>query len=587
MQRISKTYRLRPEHKAEFYRKALLWADRFNHVHFLQDNGISDYPFGGFQTVLAAGADEKDIFRSHPDGNTFERLQAFYEEKKDWIFGYFSYDLKNETEDLHSQNPDLPEFPLCYFYVPQTLIFFGDGQFTIQSPREPNEIYNEIYTLRYDLITDPNQTILLSPVQARTSKEDYIRNVEKIKNHILEGDVYELNYCIEFFSDKASLHPPEVWQALNELSPMPFSAYLKVRPNRYLMCASPERFLKKQGNLLISQPIKGTAKRGKTPAEDQQLKHDLQHSEKERAENMMIVDLVRNDLNRSASIGSVQVQEMFGIYTFKALHQMISTVTAQVREGLPFTEVIKNAFPMGSMTGAPKIRAMQLIDDYEAVSRGLYSGAVGYVEPNGDFDFNVVIRSIVFNAWKKYLSFSVGSAITYDADPEKEYQECLLKAEAMQKVLLEMTDYRPFYKNKKKKNLLPFEAFKLLFGVVCYTFFLNRWMTRGWWVLNEKTAWLAGGVVAGMLLLYAAFKTIPYQKSRPWNILHNWVAHLLNGAFALCFALVTWGMMALAAFYGFFFSFYLKFFEKKFDIDEFNREFEKTNPVAPPIEEIK
>jgi para-aminobenzoate synthetase component 1 len=153
------------------------------------------------------------------------------------------------------------------------------------------------------------------------------------------------------------------------------------------------------------------------------------------AENLMIVDLVRNDLAKSSKPGSVKVEELFGIYSFKQLHQMISTVSSIKRENVDPVEVIKNAFPMGSMTGAPKIRAMELIEKYETTKRGVYSGASGYFTPEMDFDFNVLIRSIFYNDTANKLSFQVGSAITYDADPEYEYKECLLKAKAIFEIL--------------------------------------------------------------------------------------------------------------------------------------------------------
>jgi para-aminobenzoate synthetase component 1 len=238
---------------------------------------------------------------------------------------------------------------------------------------------------------------------------------------------------MEFFG-AAAIDPLQTYLALNERSAMPFSVFQRVY-NQYLLCASPERFLKKTGLQLISQPIKGTARRGASPAEDAEIIKRLKNDEKEIAENMMIVDLVRNDLARSAVTGSVQVEEMFGVYTFPRLHQMISTISAVLRPGVSFTDAIKYAFPMGSMTGAPKIKAMELIDNYEDIRRGLYSGAVGYISPGGDFDFNVIIRSILYNETQRYVSFQVGSAITYDAVGEYEYDECLLKAKAMLEVL--------------------------------------------------------------------------------------------------------------------------------------------------------
>lgn len=243
-----------------------------------------------------------------------------------------------------------------------------------------------------------------------------------------------MNYCIEYSTQSTSFNPSHCYEKLNELSPMPFSSFMRIG-HKYLICASPERFLKKVGNKLISQPIKGTARRSFDKYEDNQLKDALLNSEKERAENLMIVDLVRNDLARSSISGSVKVEELFGISTFKKVHQMISTISSTQNNKVSVSDVIKHAFPMGSMTGAPKIRVMKEIENLEDSSRGLYSGTVGYFTPNHDFDLNVVIRSIIFDAKSKKISFHVGSAITYDSDPEYEYQECLLKAESLFEVL--------------------------------------------------------------------------------------------------------------------------------------------------------
>ena len=267
-------------------------------------------------------------------------------------------------------------------------------------------------------------------LKQRISKENYLANIEKIKNHILEGDVYELNYCMEFFDDKANINPTEIYQKLKAKSPVPFGAYLKYF-DQYLICASPERFICKKNNQLISQPIKGTVKRNLLDEEkDNELKASLLNSEKERAENLMIVDLVRNDLAHSSKTGSVKVDELFGIYSFQQVHQMISTVSSTINENINPIDAIKNAFPMGSMTGAPKVMAMELIEQYEQTKRGLYSGAVGYFTPEGNFDFNVVIRSIQYNKANHYLNIMVGGAITFDSIAEQEYEECLLKAQA-------------------------------------------------------------------------------------------------------------------------------------------------------------
>lgn len=364
-------------------------------------------------------------------GRTFDSLQQFHNARRDWLMGYFSYDLKNESEALLSRNPDYLQFAPAYFYVPQHLIHFEAQQIVVESFTEPETIYSQIN------VTAPATEKPVFPaisVRQRTSQADYVRTVARIREHLLDGDVYELNYCVEFFAENVRLDPLATYLSLNRHSPMPFSAYQRIG-DHYLLGASPERFLKKTGNYLISQPIKGTARRGRNAAEDAEIMQKLRTDEKELAENMMIVDLVRNDLARSAQVGSVKVEELFGVYTFAQLHQMISTVSAQLKPGLPFTTAIQNAFPMGSMTGAPKVRAMERIDQYENTQRGLYSGAVGYITPEGNFDFNVVIRSILYNAATQYLSFQVGSAITYDAVAENEYAECLLKAQSMLDVL--------------------------------------------------------------------------------------------------------------------------------------------------------
>lgn len=415
------------ENPYAFRLKALAWAQKYKHVHSFQDNHFP-YPSGGFANFLAAGCLVKCPVKA---GKTFESIYAFHQQYREWLIGYFSYDLKNEIESLSSQHPDYLHFPGAYFYIPEHLIHFNNNQITIESTSSPDALFREIESTPLPPDAIPAKSVVL---ESRMDKATYLQKVELIRQHIIEGDVYELNFCMEFFSNQACISPLAVYLALNARSPMPFSVFQKIG-SHYLLSASPERFLKKTGNKLLSQPMKGTARRGNTPEEDTQLIDRLRKDEKELAENMMIVDLVRNDLARSAITGSVKVDELFGVYTFKQLHQMISSVSAQLKPGLPFTEAIQHAFPMGSMTGAPKIKAMELIDRYEQSRRGLFSGAVGYISPEGDFDFNVVIRSILYNANNGYLSFQVGSAITYDAQGEREYEECLLKAKAMREVL--------------------------------------------------------------------------------------------------------------------------------------------------------
>ncbi|MDJ1500128.1 anthranilate synthase component I family protein [Xanthocytophaga agilis] len=414
----------------QFCTQALTWAESQDCFHYFTDNQLgSQYPHGGYRNMLVLGAKERIPLQK---GQVFDDLEEYLQAgKKDWIIGYWGYDLKNEIEELQSHNSNPFTLPDAFFYIPDILIFFEDDTITIASFGNPDQI---LQTILSTPIAQNSGLNFKGDIQQRTSKEKYLYTVDQLKEHILDGDVYEINYCMEFFSQNAVLQPLQAYLALNTLSPMPFSVYGKI-DTHYLLCASPERFLKKKETQLISMPIKGTIKRGASLEEDIVLKGLLHSSIKERAENMMIVDLVRNDLARSARSGSVVVEEMFGIYTFAALHQMISTVVAEIRPEMDTIEAIRNAFPMGSMTGAPKIKAMELIDKYEDLRRGLYSGAVGYFTPEGDFDFNVVIRSIQYDATQHYLSFSVGSAITYDAIPEQEYAECLLKAQAMYTVL--------------------------------------------------------------------------------------------------------------------------------------------------------
>ena len=424
-----------------FLQKSLQWAQDFKTFIYLNPNEIA-YPHEPFLHVLAVGEKRRigtDTIETS-EKTSFDKLHTFWENQNSWLFGFFNYDLKNELEDVYSNNLDKVVFPEFYFFEPQYLLFFDEnGNLIFNKTKEENNFDDKILL---NLIKEiENITLPLSlpttkklKINCRFSHKEYLETVEKIKNHIVEGDVYELNLCVEFFIEKLELNPLEVYQELCKISKMPFSSFLKITiegKEKYALCASPERFLKKVDNRLISQPIKGTVKRGKTAVEDEEHKNYLRTSEKERAENMMIVDLVRNDLARSAEIGSTHVSEMFGIYSFQQVHQMISTVEATLSNESKWSDAIKNAFPMGSMTGAPKIKATQLIEKYEKTKRGLYSGSIGYITPHGDFDFNVVIRTLFYDAFSKYASFQVGGAITYDSDPQSEWEECLLKAKAI------------------------------------------------------------------------------------------------------------------------------------------------------------
>ena len=408
-----------------FKLKALQWASTFDVCAYLDSNNFTD-PYSKFDTLISAGA--KDELTTNP-GNAFEQLELFRMKNPEWLTGFFGYDLKNEVEKLTSSNPDHLHFPDLYFFVPQYIVTVKGNEIEITADN-PKHIFESIE----GQIILPSEPSTTANIQSRFTKADYLSAVEKIKDHINRGDIYVTNFCQEFFAEDANIDPLTAFLKLNEISPNPFSAFFKWNGN-YILCASPERFLAKRGDKLISQPIKGTAKRGADLQEDEAIKQRLRNHTKELQENVMIVDLVRNDLTRSAKQGTVKTEELFGVYSFNQLHQMISTVVCEIQDSLSAIQAIKNTFPMGSMTGAPKISAMQLMEQYEHSKRGIYSGAIGYFSPDGDFDFNVVIRSLLYNQINKYLSFQAGSAITYHADAEKEYEECLLKAQAILEVL--------------------------------------------------------------------------------------------------------------------------------------------------------
>lgn len=407
----------------------------FDRVCIFDSNpGANNNKYLHTSQLIAIGCVRELIVKN--EGAALEQLQQFINENKNWIFGYLSYDLKNEIENIHSKNSDGLQFPALHFFVPKAVMEINNNVISV--------FYDDDVLLKpeaekiYELITSTSVNTDIKgehkEIKPRISKQDYIDSINKLKQHIRLGDIYEINFCQEFYVENATIDTVSVYKNLNTISKAPFTAYGKFG-DHYLLCASPERFIQKQGNKLISQPIKGTTKRSATVTEDEKLKNELQNSNKERSENIMIVDLVRNDLSRIAKRGTVNVDELFGVYSFKQVHQLMSTVACELKENISFTDIIKSTFPMGSMTGAPKVSAMKLIDQYENTKRGLYSGAIGYINPDGDFDFNVVIRSILYNSENRYLSFMVGSAITDKADPKMEYDECLLKAKALFEVL--------------------------------------------------------------------------------------------------------------------------------------------------------
>jgi len=411
----------------------LQWSQQFREVCFLDSNidHNSNQKYKSYDCMLAV-----DAFTSIKTDyyNAFEDLKQYQQNTNDWLFGHLSYDLKNDIEHLQSNNYDGLNFSDLYFFQPKKIFLLKGNILEVQYLNLCDDEIDSDFKDILEIEIKSDHTVSKIDIQSRISKDSYIEKVSKILEHIQRGDIYEANFCMEFFAENAEIDPIAKFLNLNSVSCAPFSSFYKIR-NQYLLCASPERFLKKEDHLVISQPIKGTAKRFDDEVADFNSKNALQNNSKERSENIMITDLVRNDLSKTATKGSVTVEELCQIYSYTQVHQMVSTVTSNIASEVTIIELLKSMFPMGSMTGAPKLSAMQIIENQEETKRGLYSGSVGYITPNNDFDFNVVIRSILYNQDHKYVSFSVGSAITAASIPAEEYDECMLKAKAMFEVL--------------------------------------------------------------------------------------------------------------------------------------------------------
>jgi para-aminobenzoate synthetase component 1 len=403
-------------------KKMLSWANRFNIFCFLDNQDYSIQPHQ-YECLLAAGTTQ------YISSGSLKDLDGFLERNRNWIFGHLSYDLKNSIHHFQSDKEDKIGFPHFFFFVPEFLVQITQNELKIEG-EDCDRAYKEILDEKVEKIFSAHLSI-----QQKLSKEEYLQIIKQLQQHIVRGDCYEINFCQEFFAEDAEIDPITVFQKLIAVSPNPFSALYKLN-DRFLICASPERFIARKGKIIFSQPMKGTAKRNlNNKKEDERLKEELQKNAKERSENVMVVDMVRNDLSKVCVETSVKVDELFGVYSYPQVHQMISTISGELKPGVNFSEIIEATFPMGSMTGAPKHRVMELINEYETSDRGIFSGSVGYISSENDFDFNVVIRSIMYNASNKYLSYKLGSGITFYSDPEKEWEECLLKGEAIKKVL--------------------------------------------------------------------------------------------------------------------------------------------------------
>ena len=434
----------------------LSWVNRFGSCCFLDNHG---YTMPGGRLECLAGAGELASL-SVGAGGAFSALEIFHRYHKDWLFGHLGYDLKNETEGLTSGLPDPLGFPDLRFFVPRfVFLLTPDGlRIGVLPGEDAAGVWAEIRAMPIERPAEKTAAAPAPPAQAapqgpapapptasapanapapeaRFTRAAYLDAVHHLQQHIARGDCYEATFCQEFYLEEAQVDPLDLYRALDALSPQPHAAYYAAG-DHFLLCASPERYLQHREGHLLSQPIKGTAARLPGDSEgDRRLRDGLLTSPKERSENVMIVDLVRNDLSRVSAEGTVTVSELMGVYAFPQVYQMISSVEGMLAPGRIWVDALRTSFPMGSMTGAPKRRVMELIERYERTRRGLYSGAVGYIDPAGNFDFAVVIRSILYNRARRYLSFSVGSAITSASDPGLEYEECLLKAEAIKKAL--------------------------------------------------------------------------------------------------------------------------------------------------------
>ncbi len=417
------------ENPTDLKQKMLNWANQFN-IFCLMDNNAYSYDNPAFECILAAGCKRSVQLDK---GHSFTALKDFYESKPGWLFGHLGYDLKNEVEDLTSRCEPLVDFGIGFFFEPTIVVRVQKNELSITCEGQEHQgIRQAIQNMPAKISSNVSTEVKL---KSQITEAAYVDAVNALKEHIRRGDCYEINFCQQYFAQKAIIDPLYTYGKLLQHSPNPFAAFYKLQ-DKYCLCASPERYLKKTGKRLLSQPIKGTSKRHLDNAvKDMASMTTLQNSIKERSENVMVVDLVRNDLSRISKEGSVQVAELYGIYSFPQVHQMISSVKSELEDGLHWTDAIKATFPMGSMTGAPKKRVMELIDEYETAGRGLFSGSIGYITPEADFDFNVVIRSIFYDKAERNLSYSVGSAITFASNALEEYHETLLKAEAIMTVL--------------------------------------------------------------------------------------------------------------------------------------------------------
>lgn len=399
-------FQISPEELDSLKVKVLHYISEYNTFTFFDNNHFAINP-RRFEFLAAAGIRKKISFAEIP-------------KHQDWIFFQFDYEF----------NPLAPEDSNCQIIIPETVIYCmaDSNDIHIESVQNPECIQQDILKHPHQLELKP--FIQTPTFQSQIAKKVYLDTIEQIRDDIYWGKYYELNYCVPFEAQVKIPDTKAFFYHFNKKNPAPMAAYLR-QGHRYLFCSSPERFVFTDQSNIIVQPIKGTAPRGYTKAQLEYNTQRLQNSIKDRAENVMIVDLTRNDLSRICEIGSVQVPELFGIYPFQYLIQMISTIQGRLKPNIAFTDIWKAVYPMGSMTGAPKPTVIDHISKYEQYIRGMYSGSVGYIQPNGNIDSNVVIRSLEYNHQSEQVIYKAGGAITYQSDAQSEWDEVLLKSKSM------------------------------------------------------------------------------------------------------------------------------------------------------------
>jgi para-aminobenzoate synthetase component I len=419
------SFRFRPELK----KKILHWVATFPHAVFLDSCAQRLDEFGQYDFIAGARKNSAEGIAS-----TLDEWQTLCK-TPGWKFGVIGYEVKNKVEPIlkTTQSAFIPTSELYFFLAEVVISRKKDADEITIEAENPSAVFAAIQSI----IPTDSQVVNFEGFIPDFSHEEYLQTVAQLREHIRNGDCYEINFCRHFGAKGLLTNPAGAFSRLTGLSPVPFAGFLR-RDNWYLLSASPERFLQHHEGRLVTQPIKGTAPRGNTPEQDVNLAQQLRDSQKEQSENVMIVDLCRNDLYRSCVPESVKVLRLFEVQPFAQVHQLVSTVTGQLKPEVNPIQALLSAFPPGSMTGAPKVRVCQLADQYERTQRGVYSGALGYVAPSGDFDFNVVIRTLIHDQKTKSLSFHTGGAITWQSEAEKEWEETLVKASALIQLISEM-----------------------------------------------------------------------------------------------------------------------------------------------------